>query len=121
MADDEQEERGRPASFDRRTGEVHGAGSGAGGNNPAEDYDDDPISGGGSDPVGGPGSGSGHPLPASGEARHGEIPESAERAKGRGDDAAAIVQPDHAVNPDGEPYRYDDAGRGETIDPSRES
>ncbi|HEX4736989.1 MAG TPA: hypothetical protein VH331_05455 [Allosphingosinicella sp.] len=51
---DEREERGQPASFDRKTGEVHGAGSGAGGNNPAEDYDDDPISGGGRDPVGGP-------------------------------------------------------------------
>ena len=51
---DEKEERGQPAGFDRRTGEVHGAGSGAGGNNPAEDYDDDPISGGGREPVGGP-------------------------------------------------------------------
>ena len=51
---DEKEERGQPANFDRRTGEVHGAGSGAGGNNPAEDYDDDPISGGGRAPVGGP-------------------------------------------------------------------
>ena len=51
---DERDERGQPASFDRRTGEVHGAGSGAGGNNPAEDYDDDPISGGGREPVGGP-------------------------------------------------------------------
>ena len=53
MADDK-DERGQPASFDRRTGEVHGAGAGAGGNNPAEDYDDDPISGGGREPVGGP-------------------------------------------------------------------
>jgi hypothetical protein len=51
---DGKDERGQPASFDRRTGEVHGAGSGAGGNNPAEDYDDDPISGGGREPVGGP-------------------------------------------------------------------
>ena len=51
---DEKEERGRPASFDRRTGEVHGSGAGAGGNNPAEDYDDDPMSGGGREPVGGP-------------------------------------------------------------------
>jgi hypothetical protein len=59
--------------------------------------------------------GSGHPLPGSGEARHNEIPEELEREKGRGDDAAEIVQPDHAVNPDGEPYRYDDAGRGEEI------
>jgi hypothetical protein len=51
---DENEERGRPAGFDRGTGEVHGSGAGAGGNNPAEDYDDDPISGGGREPVGGP-------------------------------------------------------------------
>jgi hypothetical protein len=51
---DEREERGQPAGFDRKTGDVHGAGSGAGGNNPAEDYDDDPASGGGSDPIGGP-------------------------------------------------------------------
>src|ERR1700690_532024 len=41
---DEREERGQPAGFDPKTGEVHGAGSGAGGNNPAEDYDEDPIS-----------------------------------------------------------------------------
>jgi hypothetical protein len=48
-------ERGRPASFDRRTGEVHGSGSGAGGSgNPDEDYDEDPISGGGDLPLGGP-------------------------------------------------------------------
>jgi hypothetical protein len=51
---DEKEERGQPAGFDPRTGEVHGSGAGAGGNNPAEDYDDDPISGGGREPVGGP-------------------------------------------------------------------
>ncbi|MDB5693947.1 MAG: hypothetical protein JWO81_3010 [Alphaproteobacteria bacterium] len=60
--------------------------------------------------------GGGHPLPASGEARHEEIPEALEREKGRGDDAAGIVQPDDAVNPDGKPYRYGDAGRGETIE-----
>ena len=58
-------------------------------------------------------SGSGHPLPASDEARHGEIPEHLEREKGRGDDPPAIVQPDRPpVDPDGEPYRYDDLGRG---------
>jgi hypothetical protein len=60
--------------------------------------------------------GGGHPLPGSDEARHGEIPEALERAKGRGDDPAEVVQPDHAVNPDGEPYRYDDAGRAEEIE-----
>ena len=63
------------------------------------------------------GEGKGHPLPASDEARHGEIPEAAEAAKGCGDDDAAVVKPGvQAVNPDGEPYRYDDAGRGEQIE-----
>jgi hypothetical protein len=48
-------ERGKPASFDRKTGEVHGSGSGAGGSgNPREDYDEDPIAGGGDLPIGGP-------------------------------------------------------------------
>jgi hypothetical protein len=41
-------ERGKPASFDRTTGEVHGSGSGAGGGgNPSEDYDQDPENGSG--------------------------------------------------------------------------
>lgn len=53
-----------------------------------------------------------HPLPESGEARHNEIPETDEREKGRGEDGSEVVQPiDPAVNPDGEPYRYDDLGR----------
>ena len=44
-------ERGRRASFDPGTGEVHGSGSGAGGGgNPAEDYDQDPMAGAGSEP-----------------------------------------------------------------------
>ncbi|MEA3048459.1 MAG: hypothetical protein QOG84_295 [Sphingomonadales bacterium] len=61
--------------------------------------------------------GKGHPLPASDEARHGEIPESIEAEKGLGDDPAAAVQPSgEAVNPDGEPYRYADNGRGEDIE-----
>jgi hypothetical protein len=48
-------ERGKPASFDPKTGEVHGSGSGAGGSgNPNEDYDEDPVSGGGDAPIGGP-------------------------------------------------------------------
>jgi hypothetical protein len=56
--------------------------------------------------------GKGHPLPASDEARHGEIPEALEAEKGLGDDPAAAVQPSgEAVNPDGEPYRYADDGR----------
>ena len=55
----------------------------------------------------------GHPLPASDEARHGEIPEGLERKKGEGDDDEAVVQPDpEAAAPDGETYRYDDLGRG---------
>ena len=58
-------------------------------------------------------SGKGHPLPGSDEARHNEIPEHLERDKGRGDDAAAVVQPGgDPVAPDGEAYRYDDLGRG---------
>ena len=57
--------------------------------------------------------GKGHPLPDSGEARHNEIPEELEREKGRGDDGRQVVSPDPTgVNPDGEPYRYDDLGRG---------
>lgn len=55
---------------------------------------------------------SGHPLPASREARHNEIPESVEAGKGEGEEGKDVVQPRRpAVNPDGEPYRYDDLGR----------
>ena len=54
MAETDQE-RGRPASFDPRSGEVHGSGSGAGGGgNPAEDYDQDPMAGAGAEPAQGP-------------------------------------------------------------------
>jgi hypothetical protein len=61
--------------------------------------------------------GEGHPLPDSDEARHNEIPETLEEEKGRGDDSKPVVTPGRvAVNPDGQPYRYDDAGRGEQID-----
>jgi hypothetical protein len=46
-------ERGKRATFDRRTGEVHGSGSGAGGEgNPDEDYDSDPMAGAGAEPDG---------------------------------------------------------------------
>lgn len=46
------DERGEPASFDPRSGEVHGSGSGAGGGgNPEEDYDGDPMAGGGTEPM----------------------------------------------------------------------
>ena len=62
----------------------------------------------------------GHPLPASFEARHGEIPEQLERDKGQGDDGADQVAPaEPAVTPDGEPYRYDDLGRGQEQAASR--
>lgn len=50
MAETDQE-RGRPASFDPRSGEVHGSGSGAGGGgNRNEDYDQDPMAGAGAEP-----------------------------------------------------------------------
>ena len=48
-------ERGKRASFDRKTGEVHGSGSGAGGGgNPSEDHDQDPMAGAGAEPLQGP-------------------------------------------------------------------
>jgi hypothetical protein len=51
----EDSERGKPASFDPKSGEVHGSGSGAGGGgNPREDYDSDPMSGSGAEPPGAP-------------------------------------------------------------------
>jgi hypothetical protein len=60
--------------------------------------------------------GKGHPLPASDEARHNEIPEDLADAKGRGDDSQPAVQPAaDAANPDGERYRYDDVGRAENV------
>ena len=60
---DTDSERGRRASFDRKTGEVHGSGSGAGGEgNPDEDYDKDPMAGAGAEPVKAP-------RPAAGAAR----------------------------------------------------
>lgn len=46
---DEEQDRGRRPHIDR-SGEVHGSGAGAGGGNPGEDFDDDPISGGGDQP-----------------------------------------------------------------------
>jgi hypothetical protein len=63
------------------------------------------------------GGGKGHPLPASDEARHGEIPEDVEAEKGRGDDSKPVVQPGRdATAPDGERYRYDDNGRAERVE-----
>lgn len=45
-AGDEPDERGKRAGFDRRTGEVHGSGSNAGGGGTAgEDYDQDSAGG----------------------------------------------------------------------------
>ena len=53
---DKHSERGRRATFDPRTGAVHGSGSGAGGEgSPDEDYDGDPHAGGGAPPPGGDG------------------------------------------------------------------
>lgn len=47
----------------------------------------------------------GHPLPASDEARHGEIPESLAEKKGEGEDGKRPVRPDaSAAAPDGRPY-----------------
>ena len=44
-------ERGKPASFDRRSGEVHGSGADAGGGGAGrEDYDEDSASGSGQEP-----------------------------------------------------------------------
>jgi len=61
--------------------------------------------------------GKGHPLPASDEARHDEIPEHLERDKGKGDDSAAVNQPsDDPVTPEGEPYAYGDLGGAEDAD-----
>ena len=58
----------------------------------------------------------GHPLPGSDEARHNEIPEGLEEEKGRGADPRPVTTPNPTgVNPDGEPYRYDDNGRAEKI------
>ena len=50
---EEDTERGQRASFDPRSGEVHGSGSGAGGGgNPKEDFDSDPMAGAGAEPAG---------------------------------------------------------------------
>jgi hypothetical protein len=52
---DSDSERGKRATFDRKSGEVHGSGSGAGGEgNPNEDYDKDPMAGAGAEPLKGP-------------------------------------------------------------------
>lgn len=49
------DERGKRATFDPKTGEVHGSGSGAGGGgNPREDYDSDPMAGAETPSQGGP-------------------------------------------------------------------
>jgi len=42
-------DRGKRPSVSKN-GEVHGSGAGAGGGNPGEDYDDDPVGGGGKIP-----------------------------------------------------------------------
>ena len=48
-------ENGVRASFDARTGEVHGSGAGAGGGNPGEDFDSDSQNGDGYPQTGGEG------------------------------------------------------------------
>lgn len=54
-SNDRGSERGKRATFDPESGEVHGSGSGAGGGgNPDEDYDSDPMAGSGDEPEGGP-------------------------------------------------------------------
>lgn len=65
MAETDQE-RGKPAGFDPKSGEVSGSGSGAGGGgNPNEDYDQDPMAGSGAEPPHGPGAkGSARPIDA---------------------------------------------------------
>lgn len=104
----EDNERGIPAHADPVTGEARGSGSGAAGGNPGEDYDSDAHGGSGTLPTAGSDkAGGGHPLPASDEARHGQIPERAEREKGEGDDAGDPASPDPLVAPDGRPYPYD--------------
>jgi hypothetical protein len=46
-------EHGRRATYDPKSGEVHGSGSGAGGGgNPREDHDGDPMAGAGHEPAG---------------------------------------------------------------------
>ena len=53
--DDDKSERGQPATFDPKSGEVRGSGSGAGGGgDPTEDYDSDPMAGSGAEPPHGP-------------------------------------------------------------------
>jgi hypothetical protein len=55
MNETEEKERGQPATFDPKSGEVHGSGSGAGGGgNPNEDHDSDSRAGGGKDTPGAP-------------------------------------------------------------------
>jgi len=49
--------------------------------------------------------GKGHPLPESDEARHNELPETTEEAKGKGAEGREAIQPHPTgVNPDGKPY-----------------
>ena len=56
-------------------------------------------------------SGRGHPLPASDEARHGELPEHRARDKGQGDDARQSSLGGEATAPDGGKYPSGDLGR----------
>ena len=64
---------------------------------------------------------SGHPLPESPEARQNEVPEDLETKKGKGDDGADAAQGLSLVNPDGEPYRSGDLGRGPPFNQEKKS
>lgn len=55
----------------------------------------------------------GHPLPASSEARHEQVPEDAEARKGDGDDPAAAASTAPFAAPDG--THYPAAGSGPDI------
>ena len=61
----------------------------------------------------------GHPLPESPEARQNEVPEDLEAHKGEGEDGGEAVQATRPVNPDGEPYRAGDLGRGPPFNQER--
>ena len=64
--------------------------------------------------------GKGHPLPASDEARHDQIPESLEAEKGRGDDSSGAVRAGRdAVAPDGESYPVDDLAQDQAAHQDR--
>lgn len=88
-------DRGRRATFDKKTGEVHGSGAGAGGGNPGEDYDSDGQAGGGQLPTGS--ADRGHPPPASAKAQ----PDRATPTRNKGKRVPGVM--DHVSGPPGMP------------------